>query len=308
MVPTLRVLLNSALSSGTRKHYQRAWATFNEFYKNFYHSTDPELPLTTPTLALFIAYLHARKLAPSSIKSYLSAIGYVHKMKGLPDPTRAFLIEKVLTALGRQVSCDIRLPISRPVLHEIVGSLHHTNSSAFQRILFSAMFLMAFYGFFRIGELAAKSANAGDSVVQYNNMRFLTQRGIIRMVKITITNFKHNTNSRPFDILIEREDSLPMCPVQAMVDYCKLRGSKAGPLFCQADSSPITAGQFNAELRRCLLFCGLDTSRYKGHSFRIGAACHAAEKGFSDAQIRALGRWKSDAFKLYIRSDTLHAN
>ena len=27
-------------------------------------------------------------------------------------------------------------------------------------------------------------------------------------------------------------------------------------------------------------------------------ACLAADKGFSDAQIRALGRWKSDAFKL----------
>ena len=85
-------------------------------------------------------------------------------------------------------------------------------------------------------------------------MRFLTQRGIIRMVKITITNFKQNTNNRRFDILIEREDYLPICPVQAMVDYCKLRGSEAGLLFCQADSSPITVGQFNAELRRCLLF------------------------------------------------------
>ena len=72
--------------------------------------------------------------------------------------------------------------------------------------------------------------------------------------------------------------------------------------------SPITVSQFDTELQRCLIFCGLDTSRYKGHSFRIGAACHAADKGFSDAQTRALGRWKSDAFKVYIRSDTLHAN
>ena len=37
----------------------------------------------------------------------------------------------------------------------------------------------------------------------------------------------------------------------------------------------------------------------------MGAACLAADKGFSDAQIRALGRWKSDAFKLYIRNSTL---
>ena len=308
MVPTVRVLLNSALSSGSRKLYQRAWAVFNDFYQQFYHSVSPALPLTTPVLALFVSYLHARKLAPSTIKSYLSAIGYVHKLKGLRDPTRAFIIDKLLTALSRQSSSDIRLPISRPVLHALVGSLNHNNSSAFHRTLFSTMFLIAFYGFFRIGELAAKNANSGGSVVQFSDMRFLTHDGNIHMLKITITNFKHNTDKRPFVILIEREDSMPFCPVQAMLDYCKLRGTQAGPLFCHSDTSPITVGQFNTELHRCLSFCGLDTSRYKGHSFRIGAACHAAEKGFSDAQIRTLGRWKSDAFKLYIRPDTLHAN
>ena len=54
-----------------------------------------------------------------------------------------------------------------------------------------------------------------------------------------------------------------------------------------------------------LNFCGLNPQRYKSHSFRIDAACLAADKGFSDAQIRALGRWKSDAFKLCIRNSTL---
>ena len=66
--------------------------------------------------------------------------------------------------------------------------------------------------------------------------------------------------------------------------------------------------QFNPELSRCLTFCGLDTKKYKGHSFRIGAASHAADKGFSDAQVRTLGRWKSGAFKSYIRSESSHAN
>ena len=97
--------------------------------------------------------------------------------------------------------------------------------------------------------------------------------------------------------LIAREDLLPLCTVQAMIEFCKLRGTHAGPLFCHGDTSPITVGQFNAELHSCLRFCGLDTNRYKGHSFPIGAVCHAADKGFSDAQICALGRWKSDASK-----------
>ena len=45
-----------------------------------------------PSLAFFISYLHARKLAYSNIKSYLSAITYVQKLKDLHDPTQAFLI------------------------------------------------------------------------------------------------------------------------------------------------------------------------------------------------------------------------
>ena len=85
-----------------------------------------------------------------------------------------------------------------------------------------------------------------------------------------------------------------------LAQYCKIREDQPGPLFCQLDNHPISVNQYNSELKRCLAFCGLNTQRYKSHSFRIGAACFAAEKGFSDAQIRALGRWKSDAFKLYI--------
>ena len=40
----------------------------------------------------------------------------------------------------------------------------------------------------------------------------------------------------------------------------------------------------------------LDPTKYKGHSFRNGAATLAAECGFADAQIWSIGRWKSDAF------------
>ena len=59
--------------------------------------------------------------------------------------------------------------------------------------------------------------------------------------------------------------------------------------------------EFDFLLKHLLEFCGLSSQVFKGHSFRIGAATSAALRGESDAQIRAAGRWSSDAFRKYIR-------
>ena len=37
------------------------------------------------------------------------------------------------------------------------------------------------------------------------------------------------------------------------------------------------------------------------HSFRIGGASAAAAGGLTDSEIRTLGRWSSDAFRVYVR-------
>ena len=73
------------------------------------------------------------------------------------------------------------------------------------------------------------------------------------------------------------------------------------PLFAYADGSVMLRREFDALLKRLLLFSGFNPKVFKGHSFRIGAATSAALRGDSDAKIRAAGRWASDAFRKYIR-------
>jgi hypothetical protein len=46
---------------------------------------------------------------------------------------------------------------------------------------------------------------------------------------------------------------------------------------------------------------GLKPEKYAGHSFRIGAATTAAACGVQVVTIKTLGRWKSEAYQLYIR-------
>ena len=71
------------------------------------------------------------------------------------------------------------------------------------------------------------------------------------------------------------------------------------------DNPSLSTIFFKDILRLALTSCGLNPSRFKGHSFRIRAASFAADRGMCDAQIRALGRWKSSAFPKYIRLPSL---
>ena len=57
-----------------------------------------------------------------------------------------------------------------------------------------------------------------------------------------------------------------------------------------------------------LQWAGLDPTKYKAHSFRIGAATTAADMGMSETHIQLMGRWKSTAFRRYIRIPMLQMN
>ncbi len=57
-----------------------------------------------------------------------------------------------------------------------------------------------------------------------------------------------------------------------------------------------------AAVREALRTAGVDPSRYAGHSFRIGVATTAAQQEIQDSLMKALGRWESAAYTVYIRT------
>ena len=123
----------------------------------------------------------------------------------------------------------IRMPISRPILYKLVSALQHTSPSACRRSLFGAMFMTAFYSFFRIGELSCASKKQVVTILQFDHLTFLKQSSQVTAVKIVITKFKHNTNNRPFVITTQSKPSETFCPCRPYSTTLNFRVTQKAP-------------------------------------------------------------------------------
>ena len=291
----------SILAQSSQQTYRRAWHLFSEFTSLFGMSAEGliRLPVSVADLSLFIAFLDEKGLAPSTIATYTSAIGYQHKLWGLQDPTSAFVIQKLLrTTRYDRESYDSRLPITVPLLIRLCGAASSTVINQYQRLLFQCMMCVAFWGFLRVGEITVP----GGTVIQLADLSFAMQEGnVFSAAEVVLRWYKHNRCGTPFRVVLPTSSIASICPVRVLLSYLQQRACQAGPLFTLEDGSPVKRTWFANQLHCAVCFCGLDQARYKSHSFRIGAATWAAANGWTDAQIRHKGRWRSDAFKKYIR-------
>ncbi|XP_028416742.1 uncharacterized protein LOC114540946 [Dendronephthya gigantea] len=89
-------LAQSSLQPSSVPTYKRAWALFAQFRVAIFNEGSFTLPLSPSVVALFIAYLFDLKYASSTVNTYVSALGYTHRMSDLPDPTRVFYVTQIL--------------------------------------------------------------------------------------------------------------------------------------------------------------------------------------------------------------------
>lgn len=263
------------------------------------------MPISAGTLALFIAYLFERHYASSTVYTYVACLSHTHKLRGFADPAQVFYIKQMLKGYNkRQPRLDLRLPITLPILQRLINASNQISGSPYQACQFRAMCALAFFAFLRIGEITTHSG-AGNLPLQLNQLtKVYDGRNRVSGIQLTFSNFKHHYNERPFTLLINVQPDV--CPVALLLDYLALRGEHPGAIFVTQLGIPVSRDEFSSRLQTAVRYCGLDSSRYKGHSFRIGAASHAAEQGMSDARIRILGRWNSNAFHKYIRVNSFN--
>ena len=191
----------------------------------------------------------------------------------------------------------VRLPIGPSVLRKLGGVWNRIGPSRDEVMLLAACCL-GFFGFLRAGEFTVPDDKSYDSKchLSYGDVAVDSQSRT-QVVRITI---KQSKFRRGIDMFMGRTGN-DLCPVAALLAYLADRGAKKGPLFMFVDGRFLTRQRLVDCVRAALHSAGLAESQYCGHSFRIGAATAAAERGIEDSTIKTLGRWRSIAYLYYIK-------
>ena len=269
---------------------------FQSFCDHF--NVSSPFPVAEYTLCSFAAHLADQGLAPQTIRVYLAAVRNTQLSLGLPDPrdhSSLPLLKRVLAGIARarvskRQQSKVRLPITGSVLVKIHDSLVRTSNP--DSVLIRAIASLAFFGFFRLGELLVESASNyspasnlswGDVVVDDLNAP--------TMLKVHLKRSKCDQFGRGVDVIVGQTQS-SICPVRAVLDYIRVRQDTPGAFFISKKKEPVAKAWLVQQIRRILQMLGLPQNEYAGHSFRIGAATTAAMAGIEDSTIQALGRWQ----------------
>ena len=140
-------------------------------------------------MLLFIAHLHAGGNAPSSIVS----IAYFHKVNGFADPSKCFIVAKVMAG-ARNIGLvpDVRLPVPLPVLTRLVLALPTVFTSRYKCLMFHEMMVLAFKAYLRVGEMVPRSRRQVWGCLHMGDILLSGD-----LVSISFRRFKHSARHGP---------------------------------------------------------------------------------------------------------------
>ncbi|MEG7522171.1 MAG: hypothetical protein M3H12_03610, partial [Chromatiales bacterium] len=215
--------------------------------------------------------------APASIISTVSAISYFHKINGFQDPAKNFIISKLLSgAQNLRAVPDVRLPVTLPILTQLVNAVPTVVTSHYKQVMLRAMMVLAFKAYLRVGEMVPGSARTSQNCLQRQDVTVTGE-----LISVSFRHFKHSGRRGSQSLQIDGGvvPGTSIYPARCVSEFHQARGTLQGPLFAYVDGTPMLRREFDLSLKHLLEFCGLSSTVFKGHSFRIGAATSAALRG-----------------------------
>ncbi|KAM5537893.1 hypothetical protein V8D89_008369 [Ganoderma adspersum] len=262
------------------------------------------LPATERAIMEWIASLGARNVRTKTLKYYLNDIRAFHVDAGYPTTVcESPVVQRLIRGIKRvheERLGNPKLPITIDVLRQLCAAV---SSDRLQDVVFKAAFTVAFAAFLRLSEFTVPVNAPFDPSTHLSRgcVEFLPNASSPTHVALSLPASKADPFRKRATILVAAAPDAVTCPVAALKTlFERDPRPPSAPLF--SDCAPgqlLTREFFTLFCYINLSFRGVDITGHSGISFRRGAALAAGAVGYSENEIRLLGRWRSDADKLY---------
>ena len=251
-----------------------------------------------------------KRLKGATLEGYISGLRSYHVDRMWPvDMFTSEILKRIIKGsyelYGRQK--QLRLPITKDILDKITEDPLVTKEDANLR----ACYLLTFAAFLRLGEVTYSAEDKPGSDWFFETK---VTRSCVRIsptadhLVLHLKRSKTDVKNEGVSILVAAIDS-PNCPVKAITHLLAVDPQPPNAPLFSFSGQRFTKNRVQTTLTNKLKSKGIDPNGITLHSFRKGAAQHAKDSGLRDDQIQTLGRWSSQAFKLYFKTSaaTLYA-
>ena len=152
--------------------------------------------------------------------------------------------------------------------------------------------------------------NNRSNLLNLNDIQVGFENNIPKKLKIIFSQYKHSEIGQSATRIVPAYENR-CCPVKLFTSYLTLRATVVLPqsnntIFIWASGEVVKATQANSLLKKLINITKLDSSAFTFHSLRIGGTTEAAMRGATDSQLQHMGRWKSAAFRQYVRPEQVY--
>jgi integrase len=302
-------LLWYGLSKNSRRTYETARSNYVLFCA---HRGLTPFPATATILCSWVHSLSERRLQHKTIKLYITGLKSRHIDLGIStEGFRDDRLDRVVRGCKRENPPapgprTQRMPITRPILLQLLANLDPTRP---EDVTLRAAFCLAHAAFLRIGEFTWSPKDLANGQEEFAKWKLTRQCIQIlpnrnRML-LTIPTSKGDWGREGVTLTLSGAADAA-CPINAIREMDRIcpRWTPLSPLFERPPNDRDEQVAFTKEyvVNQLRALCwNMDLPGYfSGHSFRRGSATSAHNAGLSEAEIKVLGRWKSDSVKRYI--------
>lgn len=279
-------------AAATRRAYRSDFVKFGAWCRA--QRDEEALGVSPDTVAAYLAAQASTGEKPSTLTRCLAAIGYAHRLAGLPSPAGHEAVRAVMRGIRRTAGAA---PAQKaPATADRIGAMLQAipdDTLLGQRD--RALLLLGFAGAFRRSELVA--LQVADLAFEPDGVRVLIRRS------------KADQDGRGQEIAIPRGTKLR--PVAALQAWLAAASITAGPVFRSVSrhgtvGDALTPQVVALVVKRHADAAGLDPAAFAGHSLRSGFLTSAADAGADVLRMMEVSRHQRvETVQGYVRRASL---